>query len=70
MVEAKTQNTRRKVYVVGNGMTRFLKPGKHNYDYHDLAKIAVNRALRDAAIPLDQVQLAYCGYTVGDSASG
>jgi len=29
------------VFVVGNGMTRFMKPGKHSFDYHDLSKIAI-----------------------------
>jgi hypothetical protein len=27
-----------KVFVVGNGMTRFLKPGKHKFDYHELGE--------------------------------
>ena len=68
MVEARS--ARRKVFVVGNGMTRFYKPGKHSYDYPDLAKIAINRALRDAAIPFEKVELAYCGYVYGDATCG
>ena len=27
----------RRVFVVGNGMTKFLKPGKHNFDYEELS---------------------------------
>ena len=49
MVE-QNQVQRRKVFVVGNGMTRFMKPGKHSYDYDDLAKVAIGRALRDGGI--------------------
>ena len=55
MVESKTSN-RRKVYVIGNGMTRFMKPGKHSFDYHDLCHIAMKRALRDAGLKYDQIQ--------------
>ena len=51
-------------------MTKFLKPGKHNFDYHDLSKIAMRRALRDAGIKFDQVQQAYVGYVYGVSTSG
>jgi sterol carrier protein 2 len=49
MVENKTRKEER-VFVVGNGMTKFLKPGKHDFDYHDLSEIAIRRALRDAGI--------------------
>ena len=51
-------------------MTRFMKPGKHSFDYHDLSKVAINRALRDAGVSFEKVQLAYCGYTIGDAAAG
>jgi hypothetical protein len=37
-------------------MTKFLKPGKHSLDYHDLAKIAMQRAFRDANIPFEKVE--------------
>lgn len=57
MVEA-TKATRKeaRVFVVGNGMTKFLKPGKHEFDYHDLSEIAIKRALRDAGIKFTEVQ--------------
>ena len=45
-----------RVFVVGNGMTRFYKPGKHDKDYPELAKIAILRALRDANIPYEKVE--------------
>ena len=58
MVEATRSPVRasKRVFVVGNGMTRFLKPGKHSFDYHDLSKIAIERALRDAGIKFEQVE--------------
>ena len=31
-------NKNRRVFVVGVGMTKFMKPGKHNFEYTDLAK--------------------------------
>lgn len=72
MVEATRQPVRvsRRVFVVGNGMTRFMKPGKHAFDYHELSKLAIERALRDAGITYDKVQQAYASYVYGDSCSG
>ena len=60
----------RRVFVVGNGMTKFMRPGKHNFDYHDLSNVAIKRALRDAGLRFEQVEQAYVGYVYGDSASG
>ncbi len=37
-----------RVFVVGNGMTRFMKPNKSNPDYPELTRLAVERALRDS----------------------
>jgi len=31
-------------------MTKFYRPGKHDYDYPDLANIAMKRALIDAGV--------------------
>ena len=71
MVEARSAvRTSKRVFVVGNGMTRFLKPGKHSFDYHDLSKIAIERALRDAGIPYERLEQAFCGYVNGDATSG
>jgi acetyl-CoA acetyltransferase len=39
----------KKVYIVGVGMTPFLKPSDFNPDYPEMAKVAINRALTDAA---------------------
>ena len=71
MVEGATQKRKgRRVFVVGNGMTRFMKPGKHSFDYDTLSKIAITRALADAAVSFDQVEQAYCAWVYGDSCAG
>ena len=51
-------------------MTRFMRPGKHSFDYHDLSKVAIQRALRDAAVSYKEVEIAYCGYVTGDATAG
>ena len=50
------QKEQPRVFVVGNGMTKFLKPGKHKFDYHDLANVAMKRALRDAGLKYEQIE--------------
>ena len=64
-----TAKTRR-VFVVGNGMTRFLRPGKHKLDYTDLASIAVQRAIDDSKLDRKAVEQIVIGYVYGDSCSG
>ncbi|XP_029032166.2 sterol carrier protein 2 [Osmia bicornis bicornis] len=60
-----------KVYVVGVGMTKFEKPGKRDdFDYPDMAKEAVTKALQDARIPYESVKAACVGYVYGDSTCG
>lgn len=51
-------------------MTKFLKPGKHQFDYPDLSNIAMRRALRDAGLKFEQIEQVFVGYVYGDSASG
>ncbi|CAD8075321.1 unnamed protein product [Paramecium primaurelia] len=59
------------VYVVGVGMTKFIKPGRDgNPDYPEMAAQATKRALRDANIPYSSVQVASIGYVYGDSTCG
>ncbi|KAM5266281.1 sterol carrier protein 2 [Hipposideros larvatus] len=61
----------RRVFVVGVGMTKFIKPGMENSrDYPDLAKEAGQKALADAQIPYSAVEQAYIGYVYGDSTCG
>lgn len=59
----------RKVFVVGVGMTKFIKPNS-GPDYPDLAKEAILQALDDARVKYDDVQQAVCGYVYGDSTCG
>jgi len=59
-----------RVYVVGVGMTKFEKPGsRKNFDYDDMAREAGTRALEDAGIPYEDIQLAAVGFVYGDSCS-
>lgn len=60
-----------KVYVIGCGMTKFEKPGRReNFDYPDMAKEAITKALADAKINYSEVKQAVVGYVYGDSTSG
>eukprot|EP00118_Oscarella_pearsei_P028669 m.2669 g.2669 ORF g.2669 m.2669 type:complete len:536 (+) comp8834_c0_seq1:86-1693(+) len=62
---------RRNAYVVGVGMTKFEKPGsRENFDYPEMARESVNKALKDAGISYKQIQQAVVGYCYGDSTSG
>ncbi|XP_063230568.1 sterol carrier protein 2 [Bacillus rossius redtenbacheri] len=61
----------RPVYVVGVGMTKFEKPGRRpDFDYPQMAKEAVTKALQDAKLQLGDVQQACVGYVYGDSTCG
>lgn len=51
-------------------MTKFIKPSDNNPDYPELSKIAIQRALKDANITYNQVEMACAGYVYGDSAYG
>jgi len=59
-----------RVFVIGVGMTKFLKPREGNPDYPELAKQATLRALRDAGIPYSKVEQAAVGYCYADTAAG
>ena len=65
-----SKKERPRVFVIGNGMTHFLRPGKHQFDYPQLCNIAMKRALRDANLKYEDVQQAFVGYVYGDSTSG
>ena len=65
------------VYVIGVGMTPFIKPTKPTKpnepagpDYHDLAREAGNKALEDAGVNYLDIEEAIAGYCYGDSTSG
>ncbi|XP_071557099.1 sterol carrier protein 2 [Temnothorax nylanderi] len=60
-----------KVYVIGVGMTKFEKPGRREeFDYPQMAKEAVTKALQDARVPYKSVQAVCVGYVYGDSTCG
>lgn len=60
-----------RTFVVGVGMTKFVKPGPaKNYDYPDMIQEAVEKSLNDAGLKYEQVQHASVGYVYGDSACG
>ncbi|XP_011167719.1 non-specific lipid-transfer protein [Solenopsis invicta] len=60
-----------KVYVIGVGMTKFEKPGRRdNFDYPQMAKEAVTKALQDARVRYEDVKSVCVGYVYGDSTSG
>lgn len=62
---------KRRVFVIGCGMTKFEKPGRRdNFDYPDMALEAGTKALKDAGISYDQVEQAACSYVYGDTTCG
>ncbi|KAI9277203.1 thiolase-like protein [Phascolomyces articulosus] len=58
-----------KVYVIGVGMTKFIKP-RGQVDYPEIGLEAAVKALNDAKISYDQVEFAACGFCYGDSTCG
>ena len=60
---------KRRVNVIGVGMTKFAKPGASD-DYHIMAKEAGTKALADAGVAYDEIEQAYTGYVYGDSTCG
>ena len=60
---------KRRVNVIGVGMTKFAKPGASD-DYHVMASEAGRKALADAGIPYGDIEQAFCGYVYGDSTCG
>jgi sterol carrier protein 2 len=58
------------VFVIGVGMTKFMKPREGNPDYPQTSKQAVGRALRDAGITYDKIEVAAVGFVYGESTCG
>jgi len=58
-----------KAVVAGVGMTPFVKVGQGAL-YHDLGYEAARRALADAGIEYDAVQVGYGSWVLGDSTAG
>ncbi|KAL3869512.1 hypothetical protein ACJMK2_042183 [Sinanodonta woodiana] len=62
---------KRRVFIVGVGMTKFEKPGRReDFDYPQMAKEAGTKALQDAGITYDKIEQACVGYVYGDSTCG
>lgn len=60
---------KRRVNVIGVGMTKFAKPGS-SPEYYEMAREAGLAALKDAGVPFNEVEQAYAGYVYGDSTCG
>jgi sterol carrier protein 2 len=60
-----------RVFVIGVGMTKFEKPGRReDFDYPDMAKEAVTKAVKDAGVSYKDFEQAFVGYVYGDSTCG
>lgn len=55
---------------MGVGMTKFEKPGRRDWDYPDMGRIAAERALEDACVRYEAIDQVTCGYCYGDSTCG
>lgn len=64
------QNNYCKVFVIGVGMTKFLKPGSHDLSYIDLGRQAGQRALLDSGIRYEEIEQGYVGYIFESSCAG
>ncbi|WP_026343637.1 thiolase C-terminal domain-containing protein [Nocardia sp. BMG111209] len=60
----------RRVFVVGVGMTPFVKNGSREWTYPEMVGAAVGAALSDAGIGYDRIQRAAVGYVFQPSAAG
>ncbi|HEB88461.1 MAG TPA: lipid-transfer protein [Deltaproteobacteria bacterium] len=60
----------RSVFVVGVGMTEFVKPGSRGWDYPDMVRIAGRAALADAGLAIEQIEQVSFGYASGPSTCG
>lgn len=54
-----------RTFVVGVGMTKFEKPGSRDWEYPDMAKEAVGKALEDSGLSYDRMEQAYAGSMYG-----
>eukprot|EP01122_Echinamoeba_exundans_P009099 TRINITY_DN3139_c0_g1_i1.p2 TRINITY_DN3139_c0_g1~~TRINITY_DN3139_c0_g1_i1.p2 ORF type:complete len:397 (-),score=113.58 TRINITY_DN3139_c0_g1_i1:70-1260(-) len=61
---------KRRVFVVGVGMTKFEKPGARQWDYPDMGAEAAVKALADAGLKYTDVEAVAVGYVYGDTTCG
>ncbi|KAF8599287.1 thiolase-like protein [Ceratobasidium sp. AG-I] len=66
---ASDKRKQNRVFIVGAGMTAFIKP-RAQRDTSDMGLEAATKALIDAGITYDKVQAAWVGYAYGDSCCG
>ena len=60
-----------RVFVVGVGMTDFVKPAaRPGWDYPDMASEAGSQALADAGVPYERIEHVAVGYCFGDTTAG
>jgi len=57
-------------FVIGVGMTKFEKPESRAWEFTDMAREAVSKALDDAGVNYSAIQQAYVGFVKGPSTSG
>jgi acetyl-CoA acyltransferase len=63
--------SKKRVFVIGAGMTKFEKPGsREDWDYPAMAKESGTKALEDAGVTFDQIEQAHVGFMYGESTSG
>lgn len=60
----------RRVFVIGVGMTPFVKIGARDRTYPDMAGAAARAALADAGVEYDRIDRAAAGYVFQPSAAG
>jgi len=60
---------KRRVNVIGVGMTKFAKPGASE-EYHVMASKAGKAALADAGVQYAEIEQVFAGYVYGDSTCG
>ncbi|KIY66538.1 thiolase-like protein [Cylindrobasidium torrendii FP15055 ss-10] len=64
-----TPQSKNRVFIIGGGCTAFIKP-RAIRTTEDMGLEAATKALLDAGITYDSIQLASVGYCYGDSTSG
>ncbi|GMS94149.1 hypothetical protein PENTCL1PPCAC_16324, partial [Pristionchus entomophagus] len=67
---SKIAMSKTKVYVIGVGMTKFEKPGRRAWDYPDMVKESVTKALEDSKLQYSDIQQAAVSYAYGGTCSG
>ena len=59
-----------KTFVIGVGMTKFEKPATRDWDYPDMGREAIKKALDDASVGYESIRQVAAGYCYGDTTCG